>query len=254
MTEHQPRLPDNAWFPGEQVASWEGRRFGYRALFEAIVDPATFKEVCNSAGDDELIELFEPTEHDKLSITLLGEGDTPVGEPIVLSNEMPATILKQKSRFILDATASSQPFAYTCTLYGEKPRRLEFFKLDQQDRPVSFVETIKVKDGVECDVYEFDGDKTRDLGIVRVAKGSSTPLQKVLDGDLTIEGHVSGEGALTVARANGSREQYNFTDDVTSRPVQVDVGDTMRWTAGEDLVFYEICQPPYADGRFENLD
>ncbi len=254
MTEHQPRLPDNAWFPGEQVASWEGRRFGYRALFEAIVDPSTFKEICNSAGQDELIELFEPTENDSLSITMLGEYDEPTGEPVVLSIENPATILTHGSRFILDATASSEPFAYTCTLYGEKPLRLDYFALGDRERPVRFIETLAIKDGVECDVYELDGDDTQDLAIVRVAKGSSTPRQRVLQGDLTIEGHVSGEGELVIARANGNKEVYPFRDDLRTRPVQVDIGDTMRWTAIGDLVFYEICQPPYAEGRYQDLD
>jgi hypothetical protein len=253
MTEHESRLPDNAWFPGEQVASWEGSRFGYRALFEAIVDPASFSEVCNSAGHDELIELFEPADQDSLSITMLGEDDKPLGDPLVLSAEMPATILPHGSRFLLDATASSEPFAYTCVIYGEKPLRLDSFEYGGRDRPVTFIEKLFVKEGVDCDVYEFDGDSSRDLGIIRVTNGSSTPLQRVMDGDVTIEGHISGKGSLIVARTNGNREKYNFSNDGPYRPVQVDIGDTMRWTAEEDLVFYEVCEPPYAEGRFQDL-
>lgn len=253
MTESDIRLPDNSWFDG-QVASWEGNRFGYRALFEAIVDPTTFREVCNSAGDDELIELFDPSEHGILSITLLDEGDTPLSDPMILSEEMPATILPRGSRFILDATASIEPFAYTCTLYGEKPLRLESFRLGEKDLPITYLESLFIKDGVECDVYKFDDDDTRDLGIVKVAKGSSTPLQRVVGGDLTIEGHVSGEGVLVVARANGNKEHYSFVDSIPARPVEVNRGDTMQWTAREDLVFYEVCEPPYVDGRFLDVN
>jgi len=253
MSGSLERFPDNAWFPGEQVASWEGSRFGYRALFEAIVDPSTFTEVCTSGGDDELIELYEPQEGSVLSLTLLDEDGTPSNEPITLTESRPAAIIPGSTRFIIDASASSEPFAYTCTLYGEKPFRLDSFSLSGQDESITYVETVWVKEGVECDVYVFDDDDTRDLGIVRVAKGSSTPLQRVKGGDLTIEGHISGKGKLVVSRANGNKELYSFSDSQPARPVEVNIGDTMRWTAEEDLVFYEVCEPPYEDGRFLDL-
>lgn len=139
------------------------------------------------------------------------------------------------------------------TIEGEKALKLETFTLFDRVKPVRFMETLVVKEGVECDVYEFDGDSSRDLGIIRVDKGSSTPLQRVLGGDLTIEGHISGLGSLLVARVNGNREVYNYASSGPYRPVQVDIGDTMRWTAEEDLVFYEVCEPPYAEGRFQDL-
>jgi hypothetical protein len=36
--------------------------------------------------------------------------------------------------------------------------------------------------------------------------------------------------------------------------VEVKIGETMQWQAApdSDLEVYEICFPPYADGRFEN--
>ena len=37
--------------------------------------------------------------------------------------------------------------------------------------------------------------------------------------------------------------------------IDVKVGDTMQWKAdlNSRLVVYEVCYPPYADGRYENL-
>jgi len=256
MIKPEVRLPDNAWFDG-QVASWEGSQYGYRAVFEAIVDPSTFREVCNSAGDDELIELFQPKEGDILALTLLDEHDELSGEPIVLTSENPATILEKGSRFIIDATASHKPFAYTCTIYGEKPLRqqmLTSFVVDGEELPIAFVETMEVKEGVNCDVYTFDGDDTRDLAIIAVDKGVSTPLQRVLKGTRTTEGYIWGEGKLTITREDGSKESHTFPGlEPVSRAFHVGVGDTMQWTAQDDLTFYEVCEPPYVDGRFENL-
>ena len=33
----------------------------------------------------------------------------------------------------------------------------------------------------------------------------------------------------------------------------IEVGDIIQWQAVEDLVVFEVCFPPYEDGRFENL-
>lgn len=122
------------------------------------------------------------------------------------------------------------------------------------NRPVTYIETIQVKEGVECDVYAFVGSNTEDLAIVRVTKGFKTPLQKILQGDKTVEGYLKGKGVLTVERENGVRKSYSFDATSTDMEVAVRVGQIMQWTAtDEDLTFYEICQPPYKDGRFENL-
>ena len=49
---------------------------------------------------------------------------------------------------------------------------------DFQRRPVTYIETIQVKDGVECDTYSFDGNPSEDLAIVQVTPGTKTPLQE----------------------------------------------------------------------------
>lgn len=134
---------------------------------------------------------------------------------------------------------------------------LTSFEFEGVTQPVEFVETTnEVSPGAECDVYKFVGDDTKDLGIIRINPGCETPLQRVLKGDRTIEGYVSGSGKLVVARGNVSIETFEVTD----RPgehlsVLVRVGDTMQWKASPNskLVAYEVCVPPYADGRFENL-
>jgi hypothetical protein len=128
--------------------------------------------------------------------------------------------------------------------------RLTKFTINDQSVPVLFVETQTVKDGVECDIYAFVGDDSKDLAIVRVKKGYKTPLQKVLLGNKTVEGFVRGSGVLTV-----NNETYAFGSELDNKEVVVSVGQTMQWYANaqNDLTFYEICEPPYSDGRFENL-
>lgn len=124
-----------------------------------------------------------------------------------------------------------------------------------QDRPIAYAETLRVKDGVECDVYTFIGDDSEDLAIVRVSKGFKTPLQKILQGDKTIEGYLDGKGTLTVQHEDDTSKSYTFDATSTKNEVEVKVGQIMQWTASSDtgLTFYEICKPPYNDGRFENL-
>jgi hypothetical protein len=57
-----------------------------------------------------------------------------------------------------------------------------------------------------------------------------------------------------VGDAAGKIRTYSFPA-ADSNEVAVAVGETMQWQAADeaDLVVYEICEPPYADGRFENL-
>lgn len=131
--------------------------------------------------------------------------------------------------------------------------KLKSIDYNNTSLPISFVETMKVKVGVTCDVYSFKDDDSKDLAIVTVEKGSKTPLQKVLQGVETIEGFYSGKGILRVS-TDDVANTYVFPSD-TINEVPVSIGDTMQWQADEevDLVFYEICTPPYQDGRFENL-
>ena len=123
------------------------------------------------------------------------------------------------------------------------------------NQAVAFVETQQVKDGVVCDIYSFEEDNSKDLGIVTVQTGFKTPLQKVLAGDKTIEGFMSGNGTLTVIKEDKSVQTYNFPNATGLKEVMVKVGEVMQWEGAGNggLVFYEICYPPYKDGRFENL-
>lgn len=123
---------------------------------------------------------------------------------------------------------------------------------DFKGEPITFVETQNVKEGVVCDVYSFDGRKEKDLGIIQVSRNTCTPLQKVLKGDKTIEGYLKGEGKLTVTHTGGEKKDYLFPGEL--KEVELHVGDTMQWcTSDSELTFYEVCYPPYENGRFENL-
>lgn len=120
------------------------------------------------------------------------------------------------------------------------------------NQPVRFIESTTVKDGVVCDVYEFVNDKSKDLGIVNVQKGYKTPLQLVVGGEKTLEIFQQGQGVLTVVDKNKNKREYSFPSEQSE--VEVKVEEKMQWEALEDLVFAEICYPPYKDGRFRNLN
>lgn len=134
--------------------------------------------------------------------------------------------------------------------------RLTTFSVDGQKIPITFLSTEQVKEGVECDVYSFASDTTRDLAVVRVRPGHKTPLQKIVDGEQTIEGYVSGAGRLTVKKGSGEIIYREFMSGGKNLPVEVQIGESMQWEATGDsvLTFYELCTPPYVDGRFENQD
>lgn len=133
--------------------------------------------------------------------------------------------------------------------------KLTQFLLDGKACPVRFVGAQTVQEGVECDLYDFADDTSRDLAVVRVAQGHKTPLQRVLLGDKTIEGLYKGSGTLTVRSANGQTEEHAFNSP-NDQAVVVNVGQIMQWHASGDeaLTFYEICDPPYTDGRFQNME
>jgi len=123
--------------------------------------------------------------------------------------------------------------------------------MEFEGQKTNFVESITVKDGVICDVYEFVDDDTKDLGRVKVTKGNKTPLQKVIAGHKTLEVFESGVGVLTIVTTEGEKITYNFPSE--QKEVEVKIGETMQWEAIEDLTFIEICYPPYKDGRYINL-
>lgn len=125
-----------------------------------------------------------------------------------------------------------------------------------KEQPVIFQETIKVTDGVECDVYKFDGDLNKDLGIIRIQAGKKTPLQKVLKGNRTIEGYVSGKGKLTITKSDNTKNIYRVGDSRKPVSITVAIGELMQWQSdtNSELAAYEVCFPPYEDGRYENIE
>jgi hypothetical protein len=134
-------------------------------------------------------------------------------------------------------------------------RQLKAFELDGKRLGVNYKESLSVTTGVTCHTYEFEGDGNRDLAIVEVAPDCMTPLQRVLKGDKTIEGYVSGKGSLTISSPTGRKKIYVAEDPNSNFSVQVAVGELMQWESAPDskLIFFEICYPPYEDGRFENI-
>ncbi|MEO6761083.1 MAG: hypothetical protein ABI220_01740 [Candidatus Saccharimonadales bacterium] len=118
--------------------------------------------------------------------------------------------------------------------------------------PVEFVDSYEVVEGVACETYNFSGDDSRDLAVIHVQPNKMTPRQKVVFGDETIEGWVSGAGELEVDGVSGESRLYNFKNGQPNEPVSVKIGETMQWRAGDDeLTFFEICEPKYSEGRFE---
>ena len=77
-------------------------------------------------------------------------------------------------------------------------KKLSSFDFEGQLLSTKFEETQTVREGVECDVYSFVDDRSKDLAIVRVMREHKTPLQRIRQGNRTVEGLVSGKGVLTV--------------------------------------------------------
>ncbi|MDQ5951293.1 MAG: hypothetical protein QG639_570 [Patescibacteria group bacterium] len=143
---------------------------------------------------------------------------------------------------------------------GEKPDQneeaaLEQFSFQEQTLRSEYLEAMDVKPGVRCDVYIHPDTKERDLGIITIEPGAKTPLQRVLKGDLTIEGYLKGEGTLTLTHTDGTQSIFEVDSSANGFCFSVEVGETMQWQAseGSELRVFEVCFPPYEDGRFENL-
>jgi len=131
------------------------------------------------------------------------------------------------------------------------------FSFEGVNQALEYIETQQVTDGVECDVYHFKNDDTKDLGIIRIDPGHKTPFQEVLGGIRTVEGYVSGKGQLVIIRNDG----YVGVHEVGQEPdkefaMKVNIGNQMQWQAAENssLIAYEICFPPYEEGRFRNIE
>lgn len=132
--------------------------------------------------------------------------------------------------------------------------RLSQFSFEGDSEAVHFVEAMQVNDSVVCDVYTYPGNNTKDLGIIKIKAGGASPLQRVLKGEETLEGHLSGSGKLVITKPNGDTVVYSVSDEDRGRLlVEVNVGDIMQWLAYSDLIAYEICKPPYKEGRYEDL-
>ena len=130
---------------------------------------------------------------------------------------------------------------------------LQTFENKGEPQKVTFVETMDVTEGVQCDVYSFVDDSEKDLAIIRIAAGKHTPSQRVIKGDKTIEGYISGKGKLIITKQTGEEDVYRT--DEKHLEVVVNTGDVMQWIADSNspLIAYEICYPPYEDGRYQNL-
>lgn len=129
------------------------------------------------------------------------------------------------------------------------------FNFNNRDLPVHYIRTDIIKDGVECDIYSFVGDHSKDLAIVRVQTGSNTPLQKVVRGTETLEGYLGGQGSLNIISDTGKLSTHDFQNGVIKAPISIKIDETMQWRASnsEELIFYEICIPTYKEGRFEEV-
>lgn len=135
--------------------------------------------------------------------------------------------------------------------------KLSKFTYKDETLTAEYLETMDVVDGVVCDVYVHPETEERDLGIVTIQPGYKTPLQRVLTGEETIEGLVSGKGTLTITHKDGSQTVHHVDEaDEIAFAQTVGVGELMQWQADPDseLVIFEICYPPYEDGRFENIE
>lgn len=134
-----------------------------------------------------------------------------------------------------------------------KKSKLNSFPYNGQAYLVRFIETQKITKGVACDIYAFTEDETKDLAIITIDRGNKTPLQKLIGGNVTIEGFVSGSGIL---RVKSKDEEYTYIfNQNSSDPVSIKQGEIIQWIVDKDsdLVVFEICEPPFSEGRFENL-
>lgn len=137
-----------------------------------------------------------------------------------------------------------------------RSNQIESFSYGSTTLTTKFIETMQVTDGVECDVYIHPETNERDLAIITIAPGKSTPLQKVLNGEETIEGYISGKGRLVITHVDGSESIFEVDQNSVGFAHTIKIGEIMQWHAdnNEELVLFEICYPPYEDGRYENLN
>ena len=135
--------------------------------------------------------------------------------------------------------------------------RLSHFSHQGREYPVTFVETSSVKEGVQCDVYRVDNDTSKDLAVIEIQPGFLSPRQRIVRGTSTIQRFISGQAHLSVTDVLGKERKLLFKSENANQnsDVAVQVGEIMQWSSigPEPLVYHEICEPPYEEGRFENL-
>ncbi len=136
-----------------------------------------------------------------------------------------------------------------------KSQKLNEFEFEGRKTNIIFVESVEVTTGVVCDVYKFEEDESKDLGIIEIKAGMKTPSQKVLKGERTVEGFISGYGELIIIKENGEKVAYIVGNETKYFSRVIQLGEIMQWQADpdSDLKVYEVCYPPYKEGRYENL-
>jgi uncharacterized protein YqfB (UPF0267 family) len=218
---------------GVKTSTW--RLFDDKDLKEGDVLTLLNKETLDSFGTAVITSLYTKT------LGTLEDKDWEGHERFASDEEMYATYRKYYGNNVNeDSEVKIISFAFNPLLK------------DFNNEAITYIEILEVKAGVFCDVYQFTNDTGKDLGIVRVQKGSKTPLQKVLSGDNTIEIFKDGKGVLTITDVNGNKIRHEFPSETTE--VEIKVGELMQWEALEDLTFAEVCFPPYQDGRYKNIE
>lgn len=132
--------------------------------------------------------------------------------------------------------------------------KIESFTHKGQKLATEFIVSSEVFPGVVCDAYYHPETMKRDLGVIYIKAGKKTKPQRLLAGLETIEGYISGKGKLIIVKPDGEKLQFEVGSESEGFSQSIEIGDIVQWRAEEDLVTFEICFPPYEDGRFENLE
>ena len=197
------------------------------------------------------VRFFEELLKQTISVVAKKNADPPLADRKsvrIINNPSPAAINQPPN----DVSDKLYAMGASETGASKDNPKLTSFDFEGKTLKVNFVESIEVKPGVNCDVYAFDGDEDRDLAIVEVNPSFTTPLQRILQGDTTIEEYISGKGTLTITKPSGEKEVHEVGNSQEHFSIVVAIGEIMQWQASADskLVFSEICYPPYKECRW----